>query len=78
MGGYSGAYDRDHTLVARSDAGGFALRSGVLSGTEEVTLVLHRGGRIQLELIGPDGAPVVGAFTLGVREAAEREARWQR
>jgi large repetitive protein len=58
----TGLGDTEHTLVARSDAGGFALRSGVLSGTEEVTLVLHRGGRIQLKLIGPDGAPVVGAF----------------
>jgi carboxypeptidase family protein len=58
----SGLTDTDLTLVARSDSGGFALRSGVPSGPEEVTLVLRRGGRVQLRLLGPEGAPVAGAY----------------
>jgi hypothetical protein len=51
----------EHTLVARSDAGEFAVLSGVASGAEDVTLTLRRGGRIQLTLLNADGAPVVGA-----------------
>ena len=57
----SGLMDAEYAVVARSDAGGFALRAGVPSGTEDVTLVLRRGGRIQLKLVDGRGAPVAGA-----------------
>jgi protocatechuate 3,4-dioxygenase beta subunit len=56
-----GLADGEYTLVARSDGGGFALRAGVTSGAEDVTLLLRRGGRIELKLVGTDGAPVPGA-----------------
>ena len=70
----TGLQDAEHTLVARSDAGSFALHQGVLTGAEDVTLVMRRGGRIQLKLVGPDGAPVAGAsasvFRVGAALAA--------
>jgi hypothetical protein len=70
----SGLQDTEHTLFARSDAGSFALVPGVATGAEDVTLVLRRGGRIQLRLVGPDGAPVAGAsasvFRVGAAAAA--------
>jgi len=57
----TGLGEAEYTLFARSDAGGFALRGGVAAGAEDVTLVLRRGGRIELKLVEPDGAPVTGA-----------------
>jgi hypothetical protein len=57
----TGLTEGEYALLARSDTGGFALRAGVLSGTEDVTLVLRRGGRIQMKLVGPDGAPMANA-----------------
>jgi hypothetical protein len=57
----SGLAEGEYALAARSDAGGFALRAGVATGADEVTLVLRGGGRVQAKLVGPDGAPVAGA-----------------
>jgi hypothetical protein len=53
----------DFNLVAQSDLGFFALRPAVTAGSSDVTLILRRGGRIALTVLGPDGNPVRGAFT---------------
>jgi protocatechuate 3,4-dioxygenase beta subunit/5-hydroxyisourate hydrolase-like protein (transthyretin family) len=55
-----GLEEAEHTLVARSDSGGYALRAGIRSGTEAVTLVTARGGRIQVRIVRPDGRPAAG------------------
>ena len=54
----AGAYG----LIAQSDLGLFALRPAVSAGAEGVALTLRRGGRVIVTAIGPDGAPVRGAF----------------
>jgi large repetitive protein len=51
-----------YTLTAQSSNGMFALRTGVLPGQKDVTLTLQPGGRVQLLVRGPDGAPVEGAW----------------
>jgi protocatechuate 3,4-dioxygenase beta subunit len=57
----TGLTDRPHSLLARSDLGMFAFRTGVRPG-DEVQLTLRPGGRALLQVTGPDGAPVEGAF----------------
>jgi hypothetical protein len=54
----AGAYG----LIAQSELGLFALRPAVSAGAEGVALTLRRGGRVVVTAIGPDGAPVSGAF----------------
>ncbi len=54
----AGAY----ALGTRSDLGGFAIRTGVAAGSEDVRLTLRPGGRVAVSVVGPDGAPVAGAF----------------
>jgi hypothetical protein len=54
----SGSY----TLSSQSELGLFALRPGVAAGSDDVTLTLRRGGRALVTVLGPDGAPVRGAF----------------
>jgi hypothetical protein len=58
----SGLGEMDHTLFARSQTGEFAFVAGVRAGREGVTLTMRRGGRVQVRILGPDGAPVSGAF----------------
>ena len=65
----SGLRDGAHTLVARGQGGQFAVQAGVTAGNEEPTLVLRRGGRLQLRLVGADGAPLPGAIAYLYRVA---------
>jgi len=58
----SGLTDRPHSLLARSDLGMYAFRPGVQPGDREVQLTLRPGGRALLQVTGPDGAPVAGAW----------------
>ncbi|HZM51460.1 MAG TPA: hypothetical protein VFE68_13240, partial [Vicinamibacteria bacterium] len=51
-------------LVAQSELGFFAIRPAVTAGTSDVTLTLRRGGRVVATVLGPDGNPVRGAFTI--------------
>jgi protocatechuate 3,4-dioxygenase beta subunit len=51
-----------YTLSAQSGSGMFALQTGVRPGQKDVTLTLQPGGRVQLLVRGPDGAPLEGAW----------------
>jgi hypothetical protein len=61
-----------YTLTAHSDLGAFAVRSGVSAGQTGVTLTLLPGGSVQLQVVGPDGAPVERAFVRVSRVAGAR------
>jgi hypothetical protein len=50
-----------YTLTAQSSDGRFAMRRGVAPGQKDITLTLRPGGRVQLVVRGPDGAPAEGA-----------------
>ena len=52
----------DYSLASQSELGLFAMRPGVAAGSQDVTLTLRRGGRALVTVLGPDGAPVHGAF----------------
>jgi hypothetical protein len=58
----SGLTDRPHSLLARSELGMYAFRSGVRPGDSDVQLTLRPGGRALVQVTGPDGAPVAGAW----------------
>jgi hypothetical protein len=60
----SGLGESEHTLVVRGETGDFGFTPGVRPGREGVTITLRRGGRIQVHILGPDGAPVSGAFAM--------------
>jgi hypothetical protein len=51
-----------YLVVAQSDLGGFAMRTGISVGQEGVILTLQPGGRVQVRVRGPDGAPAPRAF----------------
>jgi protocatechuate 3,4-dioxygenase beta subunit len=51
-----------HILTVSTDTGLFALRSGIAAGAEGVVLTLRPGGRIRLQVNGPDGSPLAGAW----------------
>ncbi len=63
----TGLAEGDHTLVARSDAGDYAIAAGVRPGGEPVTMRLQQGGRVQLRVLGSDGNPVSSAFAMVTR-----------
>jgi hypothetical protein len=50
------------TVTAQSELGGFAIRRGVALGQDGVSLTLRPGGRVQVQVRGPDGAPAEGAW----------------
>jgi hypothetical protein len=50
------------TVTAQSELGGFAIRRDVEVGQSGVTLTLRPGGRVQVQVRGPDGAPAEGAW----------------
>jgi protocatechuate 3,4-dioxygenase beta subunit len=52
-----------YTLSASTNSGAFAIRAGLAPGQKDVTLRLQPGGRVQLLVRGPDGAPVEGAYS---------------
>jgi protocatechuate 3,4-dioxygenase beta subunit len=56
-----GLAEGTYTLGATSQLGMFATRRGVASGQTGVTLTLQPGGRVNLMVRGPDGAPAEGA-----------------
>ena len=56
-----GLRDAAYRLVARSELGAFATRSRVTPSDKDVVLTLHRGGRVTVRVLGPDGQPVAGA-----------------
>lgn len=51
-----------YTVVAQSDSGAFALRTGVAAGTKTLGLVLQPGVRIALRVVGPGGQAEAGAW----------------
>ena len=51
-----------HILTSSTDTGLFALRSGVAAGAEGIVLTLRPGGRVRLQVNGPDGSPLGGAW----------------
>jgi len=51
-----------HILSASTDSGLFAVRSGTAAGAEGVVLSMRPGGRIHLQVKGPDGSPLKGAW----------------
>jgi hypothetical protein len=53
---------RRYNLLVNSRLGGFALKPGVRPGKQEVELRLEPGGRVLLQVRGPEGLPVEGAF----------------
>lgn len=53
---------RPYNLFAGSAAVGFALRANATPGDEEILLQLKPGGRVHVEVRGPDGIPVDGAY----------------
>jgi protocatechuate 3,4-dioxygenase beta subunit len=57
-----GLSQQAHTLTSSTDTGLFAVRSGVAAGAKGVVLTLRPGGRIRLQVIGPDGSPLEGAW----------------
>jgi protocatechuate 3,4-dioxygenase beta subunit len=57
-----GLASQPHTLTASTLTGLFAVRSGVPGGAKGVVLTLRPGGRIRLQVIGPDGSPVADAW----------------
>jgi hypothetical protein len=61
-----------YTVSAQSDLGGFAVRSGVTAGQSGVALTLRPGGSVQVQVVGPDGAPVERAFVRVSRVAGAR------
>lgn len=50
------------SVAAASATGAFALRTGVRAGDEEVVLRLRPGALLKARVVGPDGAPVAGAY----------------
>lgn len=58
----SGLAEAEHTLLVRTETEQFAFAAGIRPGREGLTLTLRRGGRVQVRILGPDGAPVSGAF----------------
>lgn len=51
-----------YTLVAGADLPGWAVRGGIASGEEPVTLSLRPGGRIAVRVRDADGRPVEGHY----------------
>jgi len=51
-----------HILTVSTETGLFGVRSGVAAGTEGVVLTLRPGGRIRLQVNGPGGSPLGGAW----------------
>jgi hypothetical protein len=51
-----------YAVSAQSNLGAFAVRSGITAGQTGVTLTLRPGGTVQVQVWGPDGAPVERAF----------------
>jgi protocatechuate 3,4-dioxygenase beta subunit len=60
----SGLADADHVLLVRNETGEYGFTAGVRPGREGLTLTMRRGGRVQVHILGPDGAPVSGAFAM--------------
>jgi hypothetical protein len=56
-----------HMLTAFSDGGSFGTRSDVAAGAKDVVLSLRPGGKIRLQVTGPDGSPVQGASARAIR-----------
>ena len=59
---FAGLVQRTYNLYVSSDLSGFALRAGASPGERDVVLTLRPGGRVRLQVQGPDGGPVEGAF----------------
>jgi len=57
-----GLSDLTYNVCAAAELSGFACRTGVKPGVKDVTLTLQPGGRIRLLILGPDGAPIAGAY----------------
>ena len=57
----SGLRAGHYRVIARTEAGLFALASGIEPGTPALTLVLRPGGRVLLRVVGQDGVPVPNA-----------------
>jgi protocatechuate 3,4-dioxygenase beta subunit len=53
-----GLRDEPHTVAARSDMGAFAIRTGVPPGDRELLLTLRPGGRLRVQVVGPDERPI--------------------
>jgi hypothetical protein len=76
----SGLQAMPHRLIARSDVGMFGLRDGVRPGDKDIVLILRRGGRVTIHVLGTDGQPVAGAFVnveaagIGARTEAQGSA----
>jgi len=51
-----------YRVVAHSDFGTFATRSGVSPGDKDVVLTLRPGGRVAVRVLGVDGQPVASVF----------------
>jgi hypothetical protein len=61
----AGLGEAEHTLVVRSETTGeFGIAPGVRPGREGLTITMRRGGKVQVHILGPDGAPVSGAFAM--------------
>ena len=56
-----GLKEGPYRLVARSELGAFATRSGVIPGDKDVVLTLRPGGRVAIRVLGPGGQPVAAA-----------------
>jgi hypothetical protein len=50
----------EHLVTAWSDAGLFAIRTGVGAGTTELPLPMQRAARVVVQLVTADGRPVAG------------------
>jgi hypothetical protein len=61
-----------YTLFAWSDVAGYALRPGVAVGSRGVVLALRPAGRVRVQVLGPDGAPVAGVRPVVVSVAGAR------
>ncbi|MGH9318692.1 MAG: hypothetical protein ACRD3V_02225, partial [Vicinamibacteria bacterium] len=62
-----------YNLLARSDLLGFSFAPGIAPG-EELTLTLHPASRIEITVLGPDGARISGA-RVAVSAIGGRKAR---
>jgi len=66
-----------YTLTAFSDAGLFAARSDVAGGAKEVELTLRPGGRVRVQVTGPEGSPLEGVRAAVVKVDGRPFPAWR-
>jgi hypothetical protein len=72
-----GLDEQPYTLTAFSDAGFFAAQSDVAGGAEGVGLTLRPGGRVRLQVTGPEGSPLEGVRAAVVKVDGRPFPAWR-